>query len=351
MFKHVSIGILAWNEEPSIARTVRSLFAQSLFTNSPESLDSIEVLCVPNGCTDRTGEVVTQTLAEEASRIPAAPLHWAVHTLEKPSKANAWNHFVHEFSNPQADCLILLDADVVFHGEHSLSALVKALAGRPDVAVTTPCLIKDIAFKRNPSAKERLSLAVTRLHQKSPARMPGGLYCARSEALRRVRMPSDLLVEDGFLRAMIVTDGFRQPENLAAVMRVDESVAVFEAYTGLRILLRHEKRIIIGGAINTMLFGELAALPPEVDRADWVRDRDTHEPGWVNRLVADRVRRGKWWLLSSAATFRRFRQLRHVPPARRLLWLPLVAGAFVVEFPVFLAANAQLRRGAIEGAW
>jgi glycosyltransferase involved in cell wall biosynthesis len=52
----ISIGIMAWNEENVIERTLISLFEQSVFsgvnTDLPEA--EWEIIVVPNGCSDRT---------------------------------------------------------------------------------------------------------------------------------------------------------------------------------------------------------------------------------------------------------------------------------------------------------
>src|SRR3954447_20271005 len=53
---HVSIGIFAWNEEEAIQSTLSSLLNQTLFEELAKSGRHCEVVCVLNGCTDRTPE-------------------------------------------------------------------------------------------------------------------------------------------------------------------------------------------------------------------------------------------------------------------------------------------------------
>src|SRR5262245_24245425 len=106
----ISIGILAWNEESSISCTIESVLAQSLLTSG--KAESVEIICVANGCTDSTAERASQALA----RLPESPagteIRCRVEEIQRPSKENAWNQFVHELSQNDADYLVLMDGDV-----------------------------------------------------------------------------------------------------------------------------------------------------------------------------------------------------------------------------------------------
>ena len=62
----IAIAIRAWNEEAAIRRTLESLFEQTLFEDLSRRGESCEVLCIPNGCTDRTSEIATLVFAEQA---------------------------------------------------------------------------------------------------------------------------------------------------------------------------------------------------------------------------------------------------------------------------------------------
>ncbi len=57
----VSIGILAYNEESSIAGTIESILEQSIVKDPPPGWQ-VEIVCVPNGCTDLTAEVAGESL-------------------------------------------------------------------------------------------------------------------------------------------------------------------------------------------------------------------------------------------------------------------------------------------------
>ena len=62
----IGIGILAYNEQDDIADTLKSLFQQSIFKDpvlgDAGRISSIEIIVVPNGCTDETTGVAKATL-------------------------------------------------------------------------------------------------------------------------------------------------------------------------------------------------------------------------------------------------------------------------------------------------
>ena len=62
MFIIISIGILAWNEAEVMATTLRSLLEQSLVRELAQSGHRLELVVVPNGCSDLTDMLETKKL-------------------------------------------------------------------------------------------------------------------------------------------------------------------------------------------------------------------------------------------------------------------------------------------------
>ena len=81
MSKHrklnISMGIVAYNESGSISKMLHSLFQQSLFTE-PDSDMVVEIVVVPNGCTDDTAIVAQDTLNELISPSLHTNVQWRV---------------------------------------------------------------------------------------------------------------------------------------------------------------------------------------------------------------------------------------------------------------------------------
>src|SRR2546423_1265069 len=91
---YASIGIFAWNEERAIAAALDSLFEQSLFGELRQRRASCEVICVVNGCTDRTPLVAAEIFKTQARQHPEAKgFSLRVVELAERGKVNAWNQF------------------------------------------------------------------------------------------------------------------------------------------------------------------------------------------------------------------------------------------------------------------
>src|ERR1700690_1341260 len=87
----LSIGILAWNEETSIVPMLTSLFEQSIFADMAARHERCEIICLANGCTDRTVAVATATCSRMMAEHPARGwLQARVEDIPLPGCNNAW---------------------------------------------------------------------------------------------------------------------------------------------------------------------------------------------------------------------------------------------------------------------
>lgn len=118
-----SIGIMAYNEEANIARTLRAVLAQSGL-----SVRVQEIIVVASGCTDRTEAIVAEMMRDEP-RIRLCVQE------KREGKASAINLFLKQARSP---LLILLGADTV-PAQHAVEQLcapfddpsVGMVGGRP----------------------------------------------------------------------------------------------------------------------------------------------------------------------------------------------------------------------------
>src|SRR4051812_48446347 len=112
----LSIAILAWNEEDGIAATLNSLFAQSIFATLAARGERCEVVCVANGCKDRTVPISRELFARvEAEHVARAGITTKVADIPEAGRNNAWNKFIHEISAREARYLCVMDADIIFN--------------------------------------------------------------------------------------------------------------------------------------------------------------------------------------------------------------------------------------------
>jgi len=166
----LSVGIFAHNEEQTIGATLGSLFRQTLLgagVRDELGVSWIEVLCLANGCTDRTVDV---------ARTHGAGLgpHLSYRVVEMPErgKSRTWNAYVHELSDPSAEFLILMDADVIFERDDVLEQLLRQLLADRHAEVATDTPVKSFTREaQNLSIADRGSPAAS--GQKSKV---GGLY-------------------------------------------------------------------------------------------------------------------------------------------------------------------------------
>ena len=349
---YISVGILAHNESKVIRRMLCSLFAQSIFQGSDLQIEQIEVVVVPNGCSDDTAELARQTLQDLVPNQQAS-LSWQVRELTTPGKSNAWNQYVHSFASNSADYLLLVDSDIEFIELGTLESMLKTLERQSSTWVAVDRPVKDVAVKQSKSLMEKLSVLASGISGNKaapgePAWICGQLYCARAEILRQIWLPLNIINDDSFIYTNVVTAGLTTPVNPYRVIRAKEASHIFEAYTDLPRLLRHEKWLIVGSAINELIYQD---LQDNNDIALTIRARNEANARWVQELIEKQADRQGWWLIPNFILLRRFISLGQKPLYKSLLLLPLVFCAFVLDAWLALRANLELHQGKGLGYW
>jgi hypothetical protein len=369
--KKISLCILAYNEAVRLEKSLSGLFTQSLFQDCPRVQASplhLDLLVIANGCVDETAAIAGLSLTKHlgapgnSPRVASCPsqisVNWQIIELSEKGKSNAWNQAVHHFSDPDADCFIFMDADIELLHPQTLENLIRGLQEDPDVQVTTDRPIKDVHFKTQRSWSEALSAKmygptdVTALTPLERTALCGQLYCARTHVLRQIWLPPAVAVEDGFLRAMLVTDNFTREENLQRIQAVPNANHQFEAYTHPLDLIRHEKRQIIGTTINFIIFQHLwQTCSPDRPAGSWIEYQNRHHPDWVNDLLQQYRKEQGWWLIPKGFSGRRFQALGQRSWPARLRRLPIVILACLIDHWIFLLANLELHRTGGLGFW
>jgi glycosyltransferase involved in cell wall biosynthesis len=214
----VAIGIVARNEETGIVATLGSLFEQSIFEELNRRGWKCEILCLANGCTDRTAEVAAHHIrCANARASPSRRLSRTRIQLAERGKINAWNQFVHAFSAKEARFLFLMDSDILIHRRKPSGTWCARwnVTCRP----TSPWIVPaNMLFSRlAKSLWDRLSLAASRLTSSAEGQLCGQLYCIRAKIARNIYLPKDLAAcEDGFIKTLVCTDFLTIPSSLSA---------------------------------------------------------------------------------------------------------------------------------------
>lgn len=352
----VSIGLLARNEESRLPAALDTLFRQSLFAELDQRGHRAEIWCVANACTDDTAAVAARIFQEQGAAHAHADAFLArAVSVDTPGKINAWNLFVHEISDRDTHCLILMDADIRLGETTTLWNLVRGLEENATAHVTVGEPVKDIARKPVSSFRERLSLATSRLTRSSAAQLTGQLYCIRAEIARGIRLPRDLAAcEDGYIKNLVCTDFLQRPSNPARILQVEGASHIFEAYTTAGEILRNQKRQMIGQTFVHVLVdnylpglcARLSARPGET-----VRSLDESDPDWLRGLINDHVRAvGHFWRLFPGICSFRLVRWAQLPARRKLSHLPATLLGTGVTMLAAWMAYRSLRRGSL-GYW
>ena len=248
----------------------------------------------------------------------------------------------------------MVDSDIEFDHPDTILNTIKELDGNPSAYVVVDLPLKDIVKKQKKSLIERISLSASDERFKGPVGIAGSFYCARSEILRAIWMPAGLPGEDGFLKAMIVTDLFRSEVDMCRLVRAQNASHFYEAESTILGIFRHELRLVIGTALNcyfTWDFLKFATDPKGPGAGILIRDCLEENPNWYKDYITNEIRNRGFWVLPRGMLFRRFSALSRSNALQRISKFPFALVAFVFDVLVFMAANRRLKRGEGIGFW
>lgn len=328
----VDIGVFAHDEGDGIAAMVARLLAQDV-----SGLDA-RVLVLANGCTDDTVARARAAGAEVAD-------------LPLGGKSRTWNRFVHDLSRPAAEVLVFVDADIEFTAPDSLKRLALGLAARPALWVLNSQPVKDIVARpQNLSPLDKIIAAAAGGLDDWKTAICGQLYAMPAACARSLHLPIGLPVEDGFLRAMVLTDALTASENFNRIDGLDGVSHLYASERRLFALIRHQVRIVIGSALNFAAFDALRALPSAARRpalAQAAADED-----WLSR--AARAALPRWPFGFVPFHFLTKRLARAVAAPAQLLRpkrVILLLLGFGFDLIVYVLAQYRMARGVGVGFW
>ena len=327
----VDLGVFAHNEAAGIAAVVRALWAQAV-----PGLD-LRILVLANGCRDATAALAAEAGAEVAD-------------LPEGGKSRTWNRFVHDLSRPDAAVLIFADADIELPEPDALARLVAELRANPALHVMNSRPVKDIvAHPQGLGWQDRLiAMAGGTLDDWQKA-ICGQLYAMPAARARAHWLPIGLPVEDGFLRAMVLTDALTVPEDMARIDGADVW-HIYESERTIPALIRHQVRIVIGSAINMAVFETIRAVAAP-DRAVALRQAAQQE-GWLADVIRARLPRLPDGFVPLHFLVKRSQNLLRAP--RRLLrpkGILLLLAGFGFDLIVYVLAQIRMARGTGAGHW
>jgi len=353
----ITIGILAHNEAERIGATLESLFRQSVFSRSEGASAPShrwQIVVVPNGCTDDTAQRAQDALRTSVDAISGKAVSFAVESLDRPGKSNAWNELVHRIAAAETDLFVMMDADIEFGHPDTLANSVKRLLDDPSALVVVDRPLKDFTRKPKLTLMERLSVLAFKTNEHDHPGIAGSFYCARAATLRHIWMPIGLSVEDGFLAAMVTSDFFRSAPDPGRIVRASDATHYFEGISDIRAVVLHEVRLVIGTLLNCYLCWDalLFITPSNGNGAGFtIRDLNESKPDWYARMMANQIAARGRWVIPRGMVLRRWISWRRLAWPQRLSRIPLTMTAFAFDLIVFYIANRRLVSGRSVGYW
>lgn len=338
----VDIGVFAHNEADGIARMLNGLMQQET-----TGLD-VKIFVLANGCRDDTVNRAHESV--HTQKTTRSNVSIEVMDLPLPGKSRTWNTFVHELSRPDADVLVFSDADIELPEADSLLRLVRGLASSPNLYGFNSHPIKDIVYRpENLSLTDKVIASGSETLNEWKTAICGSLYAMPAGRARTLHMPIGLAVEDGFLRAMILTDVMSIEEDFT---RLDGGNVfhIFAAERSVSALIRHQTRLVIGTAINIAIFEHLRALPLGRRRAALAEAAS--QESWLPNVIHSRLPRWPFGWIPFHCVTKRVLFISREP--RKLLrpgrfFMLLVGLGF--DLVVYVNAQIKMARGTGAGHW
>ncbi|MDZ4310149.1 MAG: glycosyltransferase [Cypionkella sp.] len=328
----VDVGVFAHNEAAGIAAMVARLLEQDILR---DPVFSVRILVLANGCSDET--------AAQAQRDGVE-----VVDLPEGGKSHTWNRFVQDLARRDADVLVFADADIAFCDAGALRRLVKAL-GAHWVINSQP--VKDIVARpEGLSGMDKIIAAAGGGLDDWKTAICGQLYAMPAAVARRFHLPIGLPVEDGFLRAMVLTDAMTGPEDFSRIAGADGVFHIYSSERSINALIGHQTRIVIGSAINFAAFGAVSAVPVAQRHAELARAAG--DPGWLGAVLRKALPRWPFGFVPGHFLIKRLTRAAATPRdllrPKRLLVTIL---GFGFDLVVYCRAQWAMWRGTGVGHW
>jgi glycosyltransferase involved in cell wall biosynthesis len=241
----VVIAVFIHHEESTLDALFEDLCRQTIVTLRPH------LHLVLNGSSDASREIVRRSgsALSEGYKVQ-------VHDWEEKGKSRSWRRFVTECSADDDAVVLFLDADIRLTEPTALHQLKTELEKSSGALVVSSRPLKTFP-RRTPGVASIVPSLIARLagsaHDASTA-VCGQLYALRVSTAKNIPMPVGLPVEDGYIRAMVLTGNFSMPEDTTRAAQAQSVSHYYASENTLVGVFRHQLRIVVGGGMNSALF-------------------------------------------------------------------------------------------------
>ncbi|QHI70307.1 glycosyltransferase family 2 protein [Tichowtungia aerotolerans] len=339
----ICFGMAARNEQEIIPTTLRSLFAQSVFSSDID----VEFICVANNCTDRTAQVAQETIDAflEKTENPSR-LRLEVFETETPGKNNVINHTVHNFGHPETDYFFFIDADISFITTDVIQSMIDALEAKPDAFIASDRPVKHVAFKKRQNLFDRISMRTSYINQNAPGQIFGQLYIARGDFMRHFLLPHEIIQDDGFVKKMAVTNFLTEPDDPERrVASAHAAYHLFEAYTRPYDIYATQRRQISGYMIHEWHWTFLKSqIQKGEDAGDVIMRLTKENPHWSTELVDRKVKESDTKRHYRIVIRTRISRWKHSTTTKKLTQLPLLLFQLALDSVVYQDARRVIQK-------
>lgn len=338
----VDFGLFAHNEAEGIAAMVGELARQTIFVRS--DID-VRILILANGCSDKTAEIARASVPE------ALAAQIEVFDFEQGGKSRTVHRFIHETSRPDLDFLGFMDADIRLPNADTLARMVDAMQTRPELSAFSSRPVKDVEHD-NLSVGPIAKLIVAGGGGLNDWRKAicGQLYLLRAPVARDIGLPLGLPVEDGFMRAMVLTDLFSRDGDTTCIDGDPEIFHVYESIRGLRELIHHQTRIVLGSAVNATLYRRFRRETPDRESLHALLMGEAQEDGWLPKVLEQDLPTRPFGYVPFGFLTKRIKAFRARGRAGIKGYVILCAGV-VLDTLVWCLASWRMWRGQGSGFW
>lgn len=339
----LNIGIFAYNEEENIDKVLADLARQSFWDASHIKAN---VFVLANGCVDETVQVANNKVATLPEDIQEK---FMVVNLPFKGKSKTWNYFVHELSDQEVNFLLFMDGDIRLPSGSHIEDMLQAFEHRADLLVFNSRPVKAMPETSRYNLVAKLIGSMGGTFSSFKTSICGQCYMVRSDALESIFMPIGLPVEDGYIRAVLLTDCFATQEDLSKIWGEEDIWHTYESITSLYELIGHQVRILIGSAINTAVFSEIVeSANSRAGRLEnlksWSKD-DAH----LNNLIGRRLPQKPYGYIPFSFLTKRWKQIvSEGLTFKRLFYAGI---GFMFDLTAYLIATIKMMRGKGSGYW
>lgn len=342
----IAIGMFVHNEERNVPGAIANLSHQSVFKSGEYSAQA-HILC--NGCSD--GSVPLSRAEVDKMGLSN---QFTVHEIVEPGKSRTWNKYVHDICDGSEDVILFMDADIEILDANVIEKIVDKILSDPEINACSSRPVKDINF--NPALRRGLTdtllgAAAGGLDDWSNS-ICGQLYGIRASVARTIWIPAGLPVEDGFVAAMIATDCFEGVPAEHACLRISGDPEAFHVYKSEReigALIKHQVRIVIGSAINSLIYSDLWRLNKS-DRDIYLAEAAVSD-GWLSKLIRSKLPNVTYGYVPWHFLFKRIHRASFSSILRSPKRLGIILAGFGFDAIVYLTAQYLMFRGVGAGHW